>query len=111
ATSSWGDETSSAGTVVSDGKGGFVVTGSHTYLSYGSGTVCVQIVDRDSEQMLTTAAVQVDIAVPTGGVPTPDQSYVGAAYENLLGRTADPSGLAAWSGLLDQGAPLPAVAS
>ncbi len=41
---------------------------------------------------------------PSGSLPgTPNQQFVQQAYLDLLGRAADPNGLAAWSGLLDQG--------
>jgi uncharacterized delta-60 repeat protein len=41
---------------------------------------------------------------PSGSLTgTPNQQFVEQAYLDMLGRDADPNGLAAWSGLLDQG--------
>ncbi len=41
---------------------------------------------------------------PSGGLTgTPNQQFVEQAYLDMLGRIADANGLAAWSGLLDQG--------
>jgi uncharacterized delta-60 repeat protein len=41
---------------------------------------------------------------PSGSLTgTPNQRFVEQAYLDLLGRAADPNGLAGWSGLLDQG--------
>ncbi|QJW99967.1 beta strand repeat-containing protein [Frigoriglobus tundricola] len=43
ATILWGDGASSAGTIAADGRGGFVVTGSHTYTRTGGTVVTVSI--------------------------------------------------------------------
>ena len=45
ATVTWGDGGTSAGVVAADGHGGFVVTGSHTFLQEGSYAVSVQVND------------------------------------------------------------------
>ena len=45
ATINWGDQTSSAGTVTSNGSGGFSVSGSHAYAEEGSFTVTVTVSD------------------------------------------------------------------
>ncbi len=45
ATIQWGDSTTSAGTIISDGNGGFLVTGTHTYLHAGDKAVSAVITD------------------------------------------------------------------
>ena len=56
------------------------------------------------------AAVQVDSAskavrfTTDDPLPSANQQFVAQVYLDLLSRTVDPSGLAAWSSLLDQGA-------
>jgi hypothetical protein len=52
-------------------------------------------------------------AAGSGAQPaeTASQQYVAHAYEDLLGRPADPLGMAYWSGQLDQGMPASQVAS
>src|SRR5262249_55618429 len=45
ATINWGDGATSTGTVQSDGHGGFVVLGSHTYAAAGHDTITVSITD------------------------------------------------------------------
>jgi ELWxxDGT repeat protein len=45
ATINWGDSQTSTGTVAPNGKGGFVVLGSHTYLQAGSYTVGVTVTE------------------------------------------------------------------
>jgi autotransporter-associated beta strand protein len=52
----------------------------------------------DSNFLSSTSAT---VSVVVGG---PNQRFVDQVYQALLGRSADPNGLAAWSGLLDQGA-------
>src|SRR5205085_1785955 len=43
-------------------------------------------------------------------IGTPNQQYVAAAYQDLLQRPVDPSGLTYWSNLLDQSTPRSTVA-
>lgn len=43
------------------------------------------------------------VAPPTPSVTAPNEHYVAALYEVLLGRQVDPVGLAYWTGLLDKG--------
>jgi hypothetical protein len=45
ATITWGDHSTSAGSIGADGRGGFTVSGSHTYADEGSYTVAVAIAD------------------------------------------------------------------
>ena len=47
----WGDQTSSAGTVVSLGNGNFNVTGEHTYPADGQYPINVQINDTDGDSL------------------------------------------------------------
>jgi hypothetical protein len=60
ATIDWGDGTSpAAGTIVSDGKGGFLVQGSHTYANAGTDKVTVQISDSDGSSAKAFSLVRV----------------------------------------------------
>jgi len=90
----WGDGKLSAGTVVAGSGGSFTVTGSHAYLALGQFTVNITI--RSNVGTSTSATAQ-------SSVDTADQRFVIQLYHDLLGRAADPAGLAAWSGQLDQG--------
>ncbi len=45
ATITWGDDGATQGTVTSDGQGGFIVTGTHTYTFFGSYAFSVEIID------------------------------------------------------------------
>lgn len=58
--------------------------------------------------LAASALVQVAaviISQPAGGGQTPSEQFVSQLYLDLLGRPADPDGLAWFSGLLDQGTP------
>ena len=85
----------------------------------GIGSVAVSIPLIQDANADPTAAFDVTLTNATNGMqvgdpaqeivtiyangPTPNQSYVAALYQDLLHRDADAAGLAAWSGLLDQG--------
>ena len=58
----WGDSSSSPGTITSDGGGGYVVTGSHTYAEEGSFPVTVQISDLDATGTTATGTATVSDA-------------------------------------------------
>jgi hypothetical protein len=63
----WGDGSSSAGMVYSDGSGGFYVNGTHTYQNNGAKKVVVTIQDSAN----ATAQANTKIVVSNGGVTTP----------------------------------------
>jgi hypothetical protein len=67
ATISWGDGSSSAGTVTPQGSGVFSVSGTHTFSTAGNDTVTVTIVDKGGDQTITTA---VAVVAPAPGQPT-----------------------------------------
>jgi hypothetical protein len=70
----WGDGTpSDAGTVAADGKGGFTVGGSHTYVSEGSPSLRVTVRDRGG-------------SVVVAGQPAPRLSGLQAALANMVGQ-------------------------
>jgi hypothetical protein len=65
---SWGDGTTSTGTVVAGG-GGFAVEGSHTYVEEGSFTVTVQVGDLDAATTSATSTARVaDAALTAAGL-------------------------------------------
>jgi hypothetical protein len=52
----WGDQTSSAGTITANGSGGFLVTGGHIYAEEGSYTVTVVVSDAGGASATTTSS-------------------------------------------------------
>lgn len=59
ATIGWGDGSSSAGTIIADGLGGYIVSGSHTYLEEGSFTIQVFPLDVGGAGAPTSATATV----------------------------------------------------
>ena len=61
ATIDWGDGQSSAGTISSDGQGGFLVTGTHTYAVQGeqTATVTIRSVSDSDNSVSTTSTASV----------------------------------------------------
>jgi uncharacterized delta-60 repeat protein len=95
ATITWDDGTTSAGTI--SGTGPFTVSGSHVFGAFsGTHQISVAIADAGGSKTSVTDNV-ID--------PTPNERYVLQLYQQLLGREADPTGLASWAGLLDAGTP------
>jgi uncharacterized delta-60 repeat protein len=103
ATIDWGDGTMGPGTVTSV-SGGFQVSGSHAYATSGTEKIVVTVNDLGGQSATVTSSA----TVTAGG--TPHEQYVAAVYEDVLGRTPDPNGLAFWAKLLDQGAAVSSVA-
>ena len=102
ATIKWGDGASSAG-AVSESGGVYTVAGSHTYLDEGNFSVSVKVSDAAGSATASTVAKISEELMPNGTAGTPNQRFVMETYRDLLHRPADPSALAYWSGLLDQG--------
>src|SRR5260370_12490538 len=59
ATVTWGDQTSSAGTVTANGSGGFVVSGSHVYAEEGNYAVAVTLSDAGGADATATSSAGV----------------------------------------------------
>jgi parallel beta-helix repeat protein len=66
ATIAWGDGSSCAGVIASDGHGGFTVSGGHTYAEEGSYNPVVTLADQGGSTATATATVQVADAPLTG---------------------------------------------
>jgi PKD repeat protein len=65
----WGDQTSSAGVVTSDGSGGFLVNGSHVYAEEGAYSVTVTVSDTGGASATATSSAAVaDAAIALTGV-------------------------------------------
>jgi uncharacterized delta-60 repeat protein len=93
ATITWDDGTTSAGSV--GGTGPFTVSGTHLFGAFsGTHHITIAIKDAGGSSISVTGDVK---------DPTPNELFVMQLYQDLLERDADPSGLATWSGLLEQG--------
>jgi hypothetical protein len=83
----------------------FTVVGAHTYADEVTTPETITVVVNDvggSSATITSSAT-----VAASG--TPQQQYVMALFEDLLGRVADPNGLAFWAQKLDSGTPISSV--
>jgi hypothetical protein len=103
ATIDWGDGQTSDGTIVEDGTGGYVVSGTHTYADNGVYTAAVLVVDeRNGAGSLVNDTVTVANVAPTvtlGG----DPSGVRGQTLNFAGTFADPGSADTWIGAVDFG--------
>ena len=71
ATITWGDQTTSAGTIAANGSGGFAVSGSHVYAEEGAYTVTVTIRDAGGATASATSSASVaDAALTATGSPS-----------------------------------------
>jgi len=101
ATIDWGDGTTSTGTVAAQGAG-FVVTASHAFAALGNPLVKVAIADTGGASASVAASALIGTA---------NQVAVDSVYEDLLGRAADPGGLALFVSELTANTPLATVVS
>jgi Domain of unknown function (DUF4214) len=105
ATISWGDGTgSTAGTVVANGQGAasqFSITGSHSYARPGHFTISISLSSSGGSTANATASAVVG---------THNQLFLAKAYQDLLSRPLDPTGLAFFTSELDGGTSAAAVA-
>ncbi len=83
ATITWGDGTTSTGTITEDKNGVFSVTGTHTYAEKGSDPIGVTIKDVDGNVVSTTSTATVaDDHAPRGFIFTPDTATLAALLGN-----------------------------
>ena len=96
ATISWGDQSTSAGSIVAGNTGGFTITGSHTYVEEGSYIVTVKINDAGGASATTTAAANVADAALDVTVASVTATE-GASFSGQLATLTDtdPNGAAA----------------
>jgi hypothetical protein len=90
----WGDGNSSPGTIQGNPDGSWSVVGTHTYQSTGPFTVATSISDVGGSSYQPTIVLT---------VYTPTQRFVAAAYEDVLGRPPEDTGLANWDFALNHG--------
>lgn len=105
ATIDWGDGVTTAGSVARAHTGAnvFQITASHAYASAGKFNVGVSIEDEggSTDALVEQASVQ----------QSPNQAYVSALYEKVLGRSPESGGLEFWTQQLDNGTPIGTVAA
>ena len=103
ATINWGDGTTSQGAVSESGTT-YVVSGSHNYQNLGYYNITTNVTGNLATTAIVGGATIHDAFLPPGTtLNTPNQYYVAQVYVDLLHRSVDASGLALWSGRLDQG--------
>jgi uncharacterized protein (TIGR03118 family) len=104
ATIDWGDGTLTVGMITLN-AGVYTVSGTHTYADEGHYALSVTAVETNGQSATgqSTASV-VEEVLSIGGPGTANQRWVNEQYNDLLGRSADPGGLAYWSGQVDAGA-------
>lgn len=102
ATIDWGDgSSSSAGSVTGSGNS-FVVAGSHTYAASGDYSLKIAISDQDGSTATAKSHAFID---------APVASFVASAFQDVLHRAPDDSGLNFWNQQLAAGLPQDQFAS
>ncbi len=102
ATIDWGDGETSAGSVTLSGTT-YTVFGSHVYLSGGTFSTKTTV----TEHSVSTV---IDGSAAIAPADTPHERYVKAVFQDVLGRSVDPTGFAYWTQRLDAGSPKSSVA-
>jgi uncharacterized protein YunC (DUF1805 family) len=85
ATITWGDGQSSAGVITSDGQGGFIVSGAHTYQMLGSYGFSVQIIDTIGGAATTVLGIATILDAP---LDAQSVSFSGQANQAFTGIVA-----------------------
>lgn len=105
ATITWGDGSSSAGTISGPTGGPFTVTGTHTYTEEGTYAITVTITDTDTPSNTATATSTANVADATiaascAASPVSPQSFsgpvAGVTDANPFGTTADFTATISW---------------
>jgi parallel beta-helix repeat protein len=97
ATINWGDQTSSAGTITTNGSGGFVVSGNHAYAEEGTYTVTIIVSDAGgATASAATSASVADAAIGlTGAAKFTEHHKTNFTATVATLTDADPGGTAA----------------
>jgi hypothetical protein len=98
----WGDGTTSSANVSESGTT-YTISGSHTYLDEGTFPVIAAVADDTASATVATSAKVGEELLPNGTTGTANERFISEVYRDLFHRAVDSSGLALWSGLLDQG--------
>jgi PKD repeat protein len=85
----WGDGQTTPGTVAQPGGGGFVVSGSHTYLGKGADPITVTITAPGVPNFTITGAAQVAVATPLAGTAPNATAIEGSPYTGTLATFSD----------------------
>jgi Domain of unknown function (DUF4214) len=104
ATINWGDGHLTNGTITANAQGGFDVSGTNTYASPGRFPISVDVADFGGGPGLGGSSPTQSV-INTANVSAGDQNqrFLAQVYQDLLGRTVDPNGLAFFGGQLDGG--------
>jgi hypothetical protein len=112
ATIDWGDDTTSAGSVVLTANA-YTVLGTHQYSDEGNFTVQVSVGHAANPAVSATTgatATMHEELLAEGTAGASQQKYMGEIYRDVFNRQAEPNGREIWLGLLAQGATREAVA-
>jgi hypothetical protein len=113
ATISWGDGRVSQGTIAADPKGGFDVTGTHTYAVGGTFSVFVSLHDNDGDEAVSLGSATVAAGMSSSSLTTASfgilqsteyfTGLIGNYYQMYLGRIASAGEVAPWVNYLQHG--------
>jgi hypothetical protein len=106
ATISWGDGTTSGGTVLSDGSGGFVIQGTHTYTSADTLPVSVSLSHTNASAVEATFATKATVSKAFYAIEGATlQGTSGASLSGVLAKFLDfsPSDVGSYSATVNWG--------
>jgi uncharacterized protein (TIGR03118 family) len=96
ATIDWGDGVTTTGAISLNGQT-FTVSGSHTYADEGHYTLRITAAEAAGSAFTGQATATIaEQLLADGTAGTPAERWVNEVYHDLLGRQADPGGLAFW---------------
>ena len=102
----WGDAANSAGTISSDGSGGFNVSGSHSYSSSGSFPVTVTILDVGGSTAIANSTANVSLPAIQFSLVNYSVNEGAGSVQITVIRIGDPTGTASVEySTSDQGSP------
>lgn len=98
----WGDGTTSDGVITKSGAT-YSVSGSHAYSEASVYAIVVTVSGNRATANISAAATIQQELMPDGSRGTANQQWIEAMFRDVLGRSTDAAGLAAFSYMLDHG--------